>query len=227
MDDINYTNEEKNKEMISDCTKKKSVFKWKYIHKDAVYKEKREVVIPKYTKKSLIISAVFFLLYVFVKILKECGYCLYLFRVGSDEINYILIFVCSTSFLYALSVFFYKNSDHKIIVVIIMVVVFIVHLWFWSISLFLMCSSYHQFVSPDKENTIVVQNDGSVSLFPISCSGDIYEKTSFCTMKKVGHFYIPSNCGSYYFVWNDEDFEMHFSCETEHEHEPITIAYVK
>ena len=189
--------------------------------------QKKKIVFPKYTIIALILSVICLGMYGIVNLLDKRDIQMYLLGVGSTEINIILIFVCTTSFLSALSVFFYKNSAYKIIVVIIMVVVFIVHLWFWSVTLLWGRATYHEFTSSDKEHTVIFYREFNLDLFSDFYSADIYEKTSFCTMKKVGHFYIPSNCGSYYFVWNDEDFEMHFSCETEHEHEPITIAYIK
>ncbi|MBE6718604.1 MAG: hypothetical protein E7574_05065 [Ruminococcaceae bacterium] len=94
-------------------------------------------------------------------------------------------------------------------------------------------NKYFEYTSPDKEHVIVVDIESSSDLHSDFYSGDIYEKTSFCTMKKVGWFSKPSNCGDYYYVWNEENFEIHFECETDHDHDtimleyPITIEYTK
>ena len=181
MDDINYTNEEKNKEMISDCTKKKSIFKWKYIHKDATNKEKKKIIIPKYTKIALIISAVLFVLYIFVKILKGCGIYLYLFGIGSDAIIQLLVTACGVFLISATAVFLLKNSKHKIIVAIILTIVIGYVTFIYSIFFLLTyrgSGCYDEFKSPDKKHTVVMYNTS----FLLEGSGLIFEKTSFCTM---------------------------------------------
>jgi len=189
--------------------------------------QKKKMVFPKYTIIALVLSVVCLGMYGIVNLLDKRDIQMYLLGVGSTEINIILIFVCTTSFLSALSVFFYKNSDYKIIVVIIMVVVFIVHLWFWSFPLLWVRATYNEFTSPDKEHTVIIYSEFNLDLLSDFYSVAVYEKTTFCTMKKVGWISRPRGCDDHYFVWNEEDYEIHFECDRGHKHELITIAYVK
>ena len=84
--------------------------------------EKKKIILPKYTKMALIISAVLLSFYVLVKVLKGFDIYLYLFGVGSDAITQIVIYVFGIILISTLVVFLYENSKHKMIVAIIMAV---------------------------------------------------------------------------------------------------------
>ena len=181
--------------------------------------QKKKIVFPKYTKIALIISAVLFVIYAFVKILKEYGTYLYLFGIGSDAIIKILVIVCSAFVVIAATVFLIRNSKHKIIVSIILTVVigYIALMYFsWFVWTYRGRDSYKEFTSPDKEHTIVIYNE---SMF-FSGGGKIFEKTSFCTMRYVsfwssddGIYPFGSN-HSYRIVWNEDNCELYYDYGT-------------
>ena len=96
--------------------------------------------------------------------------------------------------------------------------------------LFTMDATYFEYTSDDKKHTIVV-NEGSFILW--GC-GDIYEKTSFCTMQKVGDYttddgFRPFTNDAFYFVWNENDFELHHSFygSKSKEYQVVKMEYVK
>ncbi|MBE6718602.1 MAG: hypothetical protein E7574_05055 [Ruminococcaceae bacterium] len=214
MVDISSTNEAKN--TIPERTKKKSIFQWKYTHKNVVNKEKKKIIIPKYTKIALINSAVLFVLYIFVKILKGCGIYLYLFGIGSDAIIQLLVTACGVCLISATAVFLLKNSKHKIIVAIILTIVIGYVTFIYSIFFLLTywgSGCYDEFKSPDKKHTVVMYNTS----FLLEGSGLIFEKTSFCTMSYVSGWwtddgYYPfGRSDSYDIVWNEDNFELHYN----------------
>ncbi|MBE6718603.1 MAG: hypothetical protein E7574_05060 [Ruminococcaceae bacterium] len=187
---------------------------------------KKKIVFPKYAIILLIISAVLFGAYLFVKILENYSIYLYLFGLGSYEISVLVMSACVISLLGAVAIFVYKNSVIKILVVIIMAIV-IVYVSFWCFSIFLLVrGSYDEFTSSDKEHTIVIHDEDGFDLSPHTFySRNIYEKTSFGTMKKVGDFSKPISLGDYYLVWNEDNFKLHFENGTDDD--AITIDYIK
>jgi len=188
---------------------------------------KKKIVFPKYTIIALILSVVCLTTYGIANILDKRDIQMYLLGVGTDAIISFCIIMFSILFITAVSVLFYKNSKHKILTVVLTLFVLCYYYPIWYMLSLDWFGTYDAFTSPDKEHTVVIYHESNLNFHDDFYSGEIYEKTSFCTMKKVGWLSRPRSCDDHYFVWNEEDFEIHFECETEHKHETITIAYIK
>ena len=172
----------------------------------------KKIVIPKFSKVSLIISIILFCAYLFIRILIKFNTYIYLFGVSTQEIMPFITMPCVAFTMSAVAVLLYKNIGHKILVASVAVILSVFVLWYMLIGYaFSPYSKYFEYMSDDKEHHIVV-NECS---FLRAGWGYIYEKTSFCTMKKVGYYstddgYCPFSKDAFYFVWNENDFELHF-----------------
>lgn len=174
---------------------------------------KRKIVSNKFSVFSLISSGVFLCVYLIVRLLAELNVHLYLFGLASQEISSVAMLLCIVPAVCGAAVLLYKNIRYKIIAVIISAVpAFGVLLY--SVMLLALASvgTYFEYTSDDKTHEIVV-NECS---FLLGGWGEIYEKTSFCTMKQVGEYttddgYMPFTQGAFYFVWNENDFELHYN----------------
>ena len=88
---------------------------------------------------------------------------------------------------------------------------------------------YFEYTSNDQKHEIVV-NEKS---FLLGGWGDIYEKTSFCTMKKVGEYttddgFCPFTNNAFYFVWNEKGFELHYDYGSSgEEYRVVRMDYAK
>ena len=108
------------------------------------------------------------------------------------------------------------------------VVVFIAFLGL-AVTASLLTDSYAEFASDDGEHRIVIGEDD----IPPPSGGFVYEKTSFATMKLLGEyntvskFYTPFSEGEYYFVWNENDFELHYDYDGEGNYAVATFRYAE
>ena len=90
---------------------------------------------------------------------------------------------------------------------------------------------YVELVSDDGEHCIIIAED--TYLFSIY-GGDIYEKNSFCTMKKLEKYeagvdsYYPFSDEKYTIVWGEENFEITYDFDGEGKtYQTITVEYLK
>ena len=115
-----------------------------------------------------------------------------------------------------IAVLLHKNMNNKllrILIVIVAAIVFCLILFGACISAAFAPKSYVEIVSDNGKHSIVIGEDCYVFS---SHGGDIFEKTSFCTIKKIGRYdtkidyYTPFSDGKYYLVWNETDFQLHY-----------------
>ena len=190
-----------------------------------------KIILPKFSKITFIISAVLLGVYLLIRIFVKFNIYIYLFKVGVEVIIPIIIMLGVTLLISAIAVLFYKNTKHKDLTVLTTTILsFLILSCLSMFFLFTMDATYFEYTSDDKKHNIVV-NEGS---FLLSGYGDIYEKTSFCTMKKVGDYttddgFRPFTEDAFYFVWNENDFELHhsfFGSKSE-EYRVVKMKYVK
>lgn len=191
----------------------------------------KKVILPHYSKIAFIVSGVLLGIYCIIKILMSLNIHVYFSGVGTQEIIPIIISLGIVVFISALSVLFYKNAKHKTLAVMTTVVLsFLILPLLLVFSFFSMNGTYFEYVSDDKKHDIVV-NECS---FILSGYGDIYEKTSFCTMKRLGGYttddgFCPFTNDEFFFVWNENDFELHhaFYGAPDEEYKIVKMKYAK
>ena len=192
----------------------------------------KKIVIPKFSKISLTIAVILFCVYIFIRNLAKLNTYIYLFGVGTQEIMPFMTIPCVILCISSIAVFLYKNIGHKALITSLTIVI-----------LFLICSSmllgyalspgskYFEYTSDDGEHHIVVKECS----FLLGGWGYIYEKNTFGTMKKVGSYYtddgfLPFSNDAFYFVWNENDFELHhsvFGTERSENYQVVKMEYVK
>ena len=191
----------------------------------------KKIVLPKFSKTTLVISSVFLCAYLTIRILIKFNIYIYLFGVSKQEIMPFITIPCVASLIASIAVLIYKNIGHKTLVALLTIVTsFLIFSYMLLDYSFSPSSEYFEFTSNDKKHSIVV-NEKS---FLLSGGGVIYEKTSFCTMKRVGGYstddgFCPFSNDAFYFVWNENDFELYhsfFGSKSE-EYRVVKMEYVK
>lgn len=70
---------------------------------------------------------------------------------------------------------------------------------------------YHTFSSPDGRHTVIVREES----FLFSSWGTFYQQTSWCTMEKIGEYWLDEIYpnGNFAFTWGEEGCEVSFCGE--------------
>lgn len=134
---------------------------------------------------------------------------------------FVTMFVIgSVLFVSAIAVFLHKNVEIKwikITVTILSALISVIFVVMVVISAVLfMPQTYVELSSYDEAHNIIIGED--CYLFS-PYGGDIFEKTSFCTMKKLGKyvaekdFYMPFSDGNYSVIWNNDSFELFYDSD--------------
>ena len=171
-------------------------------------------VFPLLSKIALILSGVLFFCYGLIKFLELQNIYIYISGVDAKDISPCLLIPGAFFLICAGAIFLFLNCKHiilRILIVLLALAVSFVTYFYLLFSLMPTGSIYHEFISDDQQHTIIV-NEQSILL---SGFGEIYEKTSFCTMKQVGKYttddgYRPFSSNGYFFVWNEDNFELHY-----------------
>ena len=174
---------------------------------------------------SIIAFLIVFLFSVFVYIadrLLDKGIYFYTVPSGfTTGVLFVSIFMIgSVLFVSAIAVFLHKNVEIKwikIIVTILSALISVVFLVMVMISAVLfMPQTYVELSSDDEAHNIIIGED---CYFFSPYGGDVFEKTSFCTMKKLGKyvaekdFYTPFSDGNYSVIWNNDSFELFYDSD--------------
>ncbi len=192
----------------------------------------KRMTFPIFSKIALVLSAVLFGGYLLIKFLELQNIYIYFSGAGAKEIIPFLTIPCAALLISAIAVFLYQNCKHKnlkITVVALSVVLSVGVVYFMILAYaFSPVNTYYEYTSDDRQHTIVV-NEMS---FLLGGWGDIYEKTSFCTMKKVGKYntddgFCPFTNDAFYFVWNDNDFELHYHYGNSSGYRVVEMEYAK
>lgn len=174
---------------------------------------KKTFIFPIYSVVMFVVGIVSLTLLAVIKVLEIMNFHLYFGIINRDILYYSILCASCTLVLISIAVFLFKNFKHKWISVIISVILSIIVVFFLLLVRFFISDPiYFEFTSDDGKHSIVVEEQ---SWF-INGDGHIYEKTSFFTMKEVGQYstddtYRPFSNNNYYFVWNENDFELHLT----------------
>ena len=191
-------------------------------------------VLPLY---SIIASASSFLLLVFWVVLQGMAQKGVLFYIGPNGFtaNTLLFVVFLTCALGASAVVVYaclrvKKKLLQIVLIVAVIIGSAVLLLLASIQSLDMPRQYVELISPDGEHCIIVAED----VYPFSVyGGNIYEKNSFCTMKKLTKyeaeidFYKPFSDGRYEIVWGENSFEISYDFDGKGTYKTVSVEYVK
>lgn len=196
---------------------------------------KKKIVFPSYSIIAFAFSLILFIFLIVAHVLENNNIFFYTGSptyTTSDLFDLVLV-VSSILFVSAVIVFLRKNIQKKfpkILIGTIIVIINCVCLFYdFALSL-LQPQSYTEIVSDNGEHSIVIGEDCYI-FSPYG--GDVFEKTSFCTMKKIGRYdagidyYKPFSDGKYYVVWNEKDFELHYDFDgTGNKYKSITVKYL-
>ena len=192
--------------------------------------------IPLYT---IIAGAIGLLLLAFLLVLRgvsERGIVLYFGNIGFTA-NYLILSVALLSGILiasALLLLLYKNVKKRNIKIFLSIIVILAAGWLMFMGMLTAAFipvHYFELISDDGEHCIIIAED--TYLFSVY-GGDIYEKNSFCTMKKLTKYeagidyYTPFSDGKYEIVWNEESFEIIYDFDGKGEtYKIITVEYLK
>ena len=168
--------------------------------------------------------------------LSEKGIALYFGNTGLTASHFILCVALVSGVLIASAalLFLYQNVKKRKLKVFLALIVILAAGWFMFMGIAtaaFMPVDYVELVSNDGEHCIIIAED--TYLFSVY-GGDIYEKNSFCTMKKLTKYeagidyYTPFSDGKYEIVWNEESFEIIYDFDGKGEtYKIITVEYLK
>lgn len=146
----------------------------------------------------------------------------------------VIVFAACFLLVSGIAVFLHRHFKHAfirgIIILFIMAVACYVAFSTLFAALFFMPRSYVGVVSNDGEHRIILGEDNRINA---PYGGDVYERTSLFTMRKVGEysttheFYKPFSSGKFYIDWNEADFDIHYDHNGNGEYKTITFKYLK
>lgn len=194
----------------------------------------KKITLPKFPKIFFIISGVLLFIYFLLSVLEKLNIYIYWAGISTQEIlpsAKILLILSLTS---AFTVLMFKKIRHKALCIALAVIISVSSLVYCIMVDFseLSDSKYYEYTSDDKSHHIVV-NEWS---WLLAGGGRIYEKTSFCTMKKVGDYstddgFRPLSEDTFYFVWNEDNFELHHaflsSLDSKSMYKVVEMEYAK
>lgn len=172
---------------------------------------KNTFVFPKFSLVTFIVGIVSLTLHAVIKVLEKMDTHLYFSGVNRDILYYSILCAGCALVLISIIVFLFKNIKHKWLSVIISLSLALTVVFFLNLARFWMSDTkYFEFTSDDNKHSIVVEETSWL----LAGGGYIYEKTSNFTMKEVGQYstddgYRPFSHNDYYFVWNENNFEIH------------------
>lgn len=151
-----------------------------------------------------------------------------------DDLRVLAAFVVTTLLVSAIVVFLFKNLKKnwlKNIITTVIVLISVLILLQVIIGILAFAPrAYVELVSNDGTHHIVIAED----CYPFSIyGGDIFEKTSSHTMKKLAKyetdidFYTPFSDGNYFVIWYEENFELFYDSDDDGEKdERLLIEYL-
>ena len=192
--------------------------------------------IPLYTIIAGAIGLALLALLLVIQGLSEKGIALYFGNTGLTASHLILCVALVSGVLIASAalLFLYQNVKKRKLKVFLALIVILVAGWFMFMGIAtaaFMPVDYVELVSNDGEHCIIIAED--TYLFSVY-GGDIYEKNSFCTMKKLTKYeagidyYTPFSDGKYEIVWGEESVEITYDFDGKGDtYKTITVEYLK
>ena len=184
-----------------------------------------------YTKISIVVSIALAILIASIKIAARSDTYFYILGYNMEHISPYIVLVLFIILLSSVWFFVITKCEKKKVAIVItaLVSVIVIAGQIFDIQWSKNYPEYYEFVSEDGAHNIIVEED-SYLLYGF---GAIYEKTSPFTMKKIGSYdtddgYRPFTGNEYYFVWNENDFELHYKFDgSSSYYETIKIEYIK
>ncbi len=178
----------------------------------------KKIKVPKYSIFAFVCFGVLLIPYIILRVLELSDTYIYAFGTDSERMLPNIAFGLLVFGLSGVAVLVCKNAKRKKLAIILSVILIFLVLCFQAIHILHSLtkdSIYFEFISDNNEHQIIVKEDAWL----LSGFGDVYEKNSDYTMKKVGHYttddgYRPFSNNTYYFVWNENDFELHYDMGT-------------
>lgn len=172
-------------------------------------------VFPLLSKIALILSGVLFFCHDLIKFLELQDIYIYISGISAKEITPFLLFPGAFFLICAGAISLFLNCRHiilRILIILLALVIFVAAFYFVIFGLFFSPdNTYYEFTSDDQQHTIIVGEESWLK--PMGC--EFYEKTSFCTMKKVGKSKInempyPLDPEAVFVVWKENSFAFHY-----------------
>ena len=175
----------------------------------------KKIVFPRFSKIALSIAVVLLLVNCLLRSLEKTGVHIYFSVMSTREISPNVEILCIVLLVIAFVVLIFNNIHCRglcialTVIISFLILIFCMLICFSSLSFE---SKYYEFTSDYNDHCIVVNE----SPWLLGGGGTIYEKTSFCTIKEIGTFstddgFCPFSNGAYFFVWNEDNFELHYS----------------
>ena len=192
--------------------------------------------IPLYSIIAGAIGLVLLALLLVIQGLSEKGIALYFGNTGLTASHFILCVALVSGVLIASAalLFLYQNVKKRKLKVFLALIVILAAGWFMFMGIAtaaFMPVDYVELVSNDGEHCIIIAED--TYLFSVY-GGEIYEKNSFCTMKKLTKYeagidyYTPFSDGKYEIVWGEESVEITYDFDGKGDtYKTITVEYLK
>lgn len=131
----------------------------------------KKIIFPKFSKIALSMSIVFLGMWILIKTLESFNIYLYSFGIGTKEIKPIIILIAIALLISSIAVLLFKNSKHKVLLVITTTILSIlIFPYLLIIPLFSTNSTYFEYTSDDDKHDIVVEE----CAFLLAGYGDIY-----------------------------------------------------
>ncbi len=189
----------------------------------------------KLSKATVILSVfmvLFFALGLLMVILREKSeVSFWIFGLSTDEILPIIKFIGKlllvADFISG-SIHEFKNNKIKFCAVSLLLTLVIAGFPLWEDCQSSKNYKYQQIISPDGNHEIIIQ-EGS---YLFEGLGSFYEKTSPCTMKKIGTYrtddgYRPFSNGRYEITWHSNGADISYSYSGNGNYKTETVNYIK
>ena len=199
----------------------------------------KRIIFPKYSILAFVIILILSLFILTADLLINHDIYLYTGLPGftTGDLFIAIFMIGGGLFVSAIAVFVHNNLKRKWIRIVITLlsallsalisIVFLVEVMIYAAF---MPRTYVELLSDDEAHTIIIGED--CYLFS-PFGGDVFEKTSFCTMKTLKKyeaekdFYTPFSDGNYSVTWNDENFELFYDSDGDGEKdEKMLIEYL-
>ncbi len=175
----------------------------------------KKPVFPILSKITLILAGVLFFCHDLIKFLELQDIYIYISGVVAKDISPYLLIPGALSLILAGSIFLFLNCKHIVLRILIVLLALGLAFGAYIYTIFGLFFSpeatYYEFTSDDQQHTIIVEEESW--LHSMGCN--FYEKTSFCTMEKVGDskkhkLPYPLKTEDVSFVWKEDGFEFHY-----------------
>lgn len=193
---------------------------------------KRKFVLPKFSFVTFVVGIVLIGLWHIINKLEAMNYYFCFGTLNTELIYFIILCIGTVLLLCSIAWLMFKNIKQKWISVPVTAVLTLAAVWYLGLMTFSSISII------DAEFTESSSTDGKHNIMVMEAShlhggvGHVFEKTSDLTMKKVGdysfnHVFNPVNKGEFYFVWNEDNFELHYKGNRSDEYDVLKMEYVK